>query len=412
MLQQFFPKLSIRIKYSMKSESSEMELNVTSETLSDESDVDLEFNNHSLGFEEGDVVTAVPLEDSNAEIKSEKSESELNVTSETLSDDSDVDLEFNNNSLGFMEGGDFDQDDDNASPNWKGVCKRILLGNIFPDDCRYIALRRFKIHVVDSIETVRIVKFVWCTTWMVMFWNVFVKIFGWEHDSSYSIRQFFYFDFGPLVLDCVMFAMVGRLYQRKGVDRLPFIIPAMASCVYGSWSSEIWFLRNSLTLYNMACTWPWQLWLYAAIVSLGISTALGLHIRASIRDSSFVYRLVEMIVISFVFLTPVVKHPSFHLHHYYTFWLLGMHFNREEAWSQFVMAIAWGQYVNGIACWGRDSILTCAYSEHVAVGNYCVSNCDSIQQSMNVTIDAASSLEIDRVTLSTSPFIGDWRQCN
>ena len=114
MLQQFFPKLSIPIKYSMKSESSEMELNVTSETLSDESDVDLEFNNHSLGFEEGDVVTAVPLEDSNAEIKSEKSESELNVTSETLSDDSDVDLEFNNNSLGFMEGGDFDQDDDNA----------------------------------------------------------------------------------------------------------------------------------------------------------------------------------------------------------------------------------------------------------------------------------------------------------
>jgi hypothetical protein len=35
-----------------------------------------------------------------------------------------------------------------------------------------------------------------------------------------------------------------------------------------------------------------------------------------------------------------------------------MLFSRLDWWSQLSMAICWGQYLNGISVWGRDSILT------------------------------------------------------
>ena len=351
-------------------------------------------------------------------------------TASTLSDNSDVDLEVNNHPLlasaEAIEVNVFDideSDERNETRSWQEGCifasKRILHTNLFPDDCRFIG----NFQLFDSIEAFRVCKFIMTTVWAIIIMHVLVRLVDWEHDTKYSIEGFFYFDFGHVVLDCIAFAIVGRVYKRRGVDRLlPFFLPMMVSCVYGSWSTDIWFLRNSITLYNLACTWSWQLYLYAAACCIAIVTIMGLHIRCSIRDGSYLYRFVEMTLVALVFIAPAANNPSMHLHHYYSFWLLGMFFNREEWWSQMAMAICWGQYINGVSVWGRDSILTCAYSNHVAIGNGCDSGaCSRLLQATNTNYtDVASDglldwLQVANTSISdASPSSAslDWRNCN
>eukprot|EP00536_Pseudo-nitzschia_multiseries_P015742 jgi/Psemu1/292184/fgenesh1_pg.942_\ len=40
-------------------------------------------------------------------------------------------------------------------------------------------------------------------------------------------------------------------------------------------------------------------------------------------------------------------------------------------WSQLAMAWCWGMYVNGIAVYGRDPVLTCEYSYFLTIDNRC-----------------------------------------
>ena len=88
--------------------------------------------------------------------------------------------------------------------------------------------------------------------------HALAKIVGWERDTRFSMKEFVYFDAGHVVLDSIVFAVVGRVHERKGVDRLfPFLLPTAISCIYGSWSTNvIWFLQNSISMYNMVCVWP------------------------------------------------------------------------------------------------------------------------------------------------------------
>ena len=40
-------------------------------------------------------------------------------------------------------------------------------------------------------------------------------------------------------------------------------------------------------------------------------------------------------------------------------------------WSQLAMAWCWGMYVNGIAVYGRDPVLTCEYAYFLTLDNRC-----------------------------------------
>lgn len=40
----------------------------------------------------------------------------------------------------------------------------------------------------------------------------------------------------------------------------------------------------------------------------------------------------------------------------YSFWLFGVLCNREEWWSQVMMALSWGVYINGVSVYGRDGL--------------------------------------------------------
>ena len=55
----------------------------------------------------------------------------------------------------------------------------------------------------------------------------------------------------------------------------------------------------------------------------------------------------------------------------YAGWLIGMHCNFDVWWSRAAMAWCWDMYINGIAVYGRDPILTCEYAYFLSMDNHC-----------------------------------------
>lgn len=133
---------------------------------------------------------------------------------------------------------------------------KLLVGlfctNFIPDDLTHFG----SIQLFESIEAVRILKFIIVTTVLIIVVHSSVRGFNWEHDVYYSLEDFFHYDFATAVLYSAFFAMIARIGKKKGTDRLVFIVPVLASSLASSASTNVWFLRNSITLYNVSCSWP------------------------------------------------------------------------------------------------------------------------------------------------------------
>ena len=93
--------------------------------------------------------------------------------------------------------------------------------------------------------------------------------------------------------------------------------------------------------------------------------------RAAWRDDLLLGRGIEIAATALIFVLPVFRDPSFHLHHWYWTWLIGMHANQDAWWSQAAGAFLWGGYINGISAWGRDDVLGCERSLYAAVDQRC-----------------------------------------
>jgi len=291
-----------------------------------------------------------------------------------------------------------------SSRSWH-LCNEFLTKNLASDEWHSIK----GIHILDGVEAVRLVKFFITSLLFILAYHPLVRSIGWENDSNYAIADFFLYDFNMVALDIVVFFLVGRLFQRRGVDRLwPQIIPMFMGLIYPSWSAELWFLRYSVSSYEIVCRWPWQLFAYA-ILAVGFGVWLVvLHIRGFQRRRIWVSRFLEVCVTCCIFLFPVMSHPNFHLHHWYFSWMVGMHANLENWWSQMVQAFLWGQYLNGIAVWGRDPILTCAYGYFVSTNIHCAY--------MQCFYDQHDDDDDDTSGTNTTgykPFVeADWRNCS
>ena len=115
-----------------------------------------------------------------------------------------------------------------------------------------------------------------------------------------------------------------------------------------------------------------------------------LHAVAFYRDGVLLGRCVEVAATAMIFVLPVCRNSSFHVHHWYWTWLIGMHANHDAWWSQAAGAFLWGGYINGIArrgagrvsirpesslsaqaAWGRDDVLGCERSLYGAVDQGC-----------------------------------------
>mmetsp|Transcript_20315 Transcript_20315/g.49814 ORF Transcript_20315/g.49814 Transcript_20315/m.49814 type:complete len:288 (-) Transcript_20315:386-1249(-) len=222
----------------------------------------------------------------------------------------------------------------------------------------------------------KLLKFIGLTVGMIALVHTFVRTnshFSSDRDRKLQLWQIAVFEGNYIVSDCIIFFMVGRLWkqQRRGVDHLAWILMALLCNVYFECQHFFSWLRHSATLYEMHCIWPWQLWAFTGTILPLIGGVVFLHIQKAWRDGILVIKLFEIAFFALFYLGPTISSPYFHFHHWFAGWILGMHCNYDVWWSRAAMAWCWGMYINGIAVYGRDPILTCEYAYFVATDNRC-----------------------------------------
>jgi hypothetical protein len=120
-------------------------------------------------------------------------------------------------------------------------------------------------------------------------------------------------------------------------------------------------------MYEIHCTWPWQLWVFVGVLAPLSLLLIGLHLYTAYQLGSLIPKLVEMTVTMFflVIAPATASSNSIHVHHWMIGWWFGMHCNLDPWWSRASMAWCWGLYLNGIAVYGRDPPLMCEYADFV-----------------------------------------------
>mmetsp|Transcript_1983 Transcript_1983/g.2823 ORF Transcript_1983/g.2823 Transcript_1983/m.2823 type:complete len:502 (+) Transcript_1983:125-1630(+) len=227
----------------------------------------------------------------------------------------------------------------------------------------------------DTKQTIHLLKFLFSTQASIAIFHYIIRYMKWENDVDYTIYSFVLYDLHHVTLDSTVFYTIGRLYHIHDNHHLyPCLLLSLfcLSCIFASLSNEVWFLRHSLSVYEVMCNWPWQLFCYVFVLSFGIAALITKHVKYAMQTKTLQQRLLEVTATIILFLPlPVVKHPNFHLHHWFGMFLIGMHTNINKWWSRCAQFICWGIYVNGIAAYGRDPILTCAYAYYISTDGNC-----------------------------------------
>lgn len=224
----------------------------------------------------------------------------------------------------------------------------------------------------ESSSSIKLFKFFVVTICFIVTTYHIVRWCDFEHDEEYSMSDFILYDFNLVTLDIISFFVVGRLFERNGVDVVhPFLFPMAMGCLFPSVSAELWFMQHSFSMYEVMCRWPWELFLFVFLaVFLGGALAVS-HLKYAYKLRILPSRLVEACLLTSMLILPYASNPNFHFHHWYASWMLGMHSNLPSWWSKATLAFLWGQYMNGVAVWGRDPILTCAYSFQISTNLQC-----------------------------------------
>ena len=241
------------------------------------------------------------------------------------------------------------------------------LKTMVPD--RGISIRGYPL--VEGSATVKLLKFILMTFAFIAIIHVIVAKFVHDRDRNLKLSYIWVFESNLIVLDATVFFVVGRLWKQRGVDHFMWIVPMIVCNIYFESQQYIFWLQNSVTLFAMHCIWPWQLWLFVAILIPTIGILVWLHVKRAYDKKLRLVELIEMSFCIFFFLAPLVPSSYFHFHHWYAGWLLGMHCNFDVWWSRAAMAYCWGMYINGIAVYGRDPVLTCEYAYFLSVDNHC-----------------------------------------
>ena len=218
------------------------------------------------------------------------------------------------------------------------------------------------------------------------------------------------FDGNHIALDLMVFFVVGRLYESSiptAVDSWAWIVPSVGSALAQSWiASHSNSLHHSITAYEMHCTWTWQ---FRALLMLGalptIVALVTMHLVYAARQKALLQKLLELLCSFLIFLAPYLSNPFFHLHHWYYAWILGMHANLHSVWwSRWTMKLLFGIYLNGIAIFGRDPIMSCAVTLYQSQNQHC----PYLETTKNGTGSMNYTLEL---LLSTSTQ-QDWHNCS
>jgi len=225
--------------------------------------------------------------------------------------------------------------------------------------------RRQPRRLVKSIAVIKFLKFVVITLGSIAFVRSAVVAVGIsDRDVSLTLPQIWRYEGDSILRDLAFFFAVGRMHHRTGVDTLEWLGFGLLANLY--FEAQVFFewMQHSSTPYEMYCTWPWKLWAFAIVVVAGTVGLVVAHARVAHRDDGRLWSTAgEFLLCGALFVLPVVASPYAHFHHWFAGWFLGMHANlHHKWWSRAAMAYCWGMYVNGIAVYGRDPLLTCDYA--------------------------------------------------
>ena len=150
-----------------------------------------------------------------------------------------------------------------------------------------------------------------------------------DRDRVLRLQHIWVFEGDLMVRDCFVFFVVGRLWEneRQGIDHLAWMGTALLANVYFESQNFVWFLQHSVTLFQMHCVWPWELWIFAFVLIGSAGMLIFAHVLKAWREKIIFIKLTEMGLCILFFISPMITSNFFHMHHWYAGWLMGMHFN-------------------------------------------------------------------------------------
>lgn len=282
---------------------------------------------------------------------------------------------------------------------WYKVLHRTLL----PDSG--LSLRGYPI--VEGTFTVKLLKFILLTFLSIAVVHLIVGHFFSDRDKTLLLWHIWVYEGELIVRDCIVAFVVGRMWRQRGVDHLAWVGTTILANFYFESQNFVYFLQHSLTLYEMHCVWPWELWIFVLVLVPSIGALVVAHVVFAFRKRILQMKLMELALCIFFFVAPLVPSSYFHLHHWYAGWLLGMHANFDVWWSRFAMAWCWGMYINGIAVYGRDPVLTCEYAYFLTVDDHC--------PYVNCYLEAMKELRehpMNHTTHVKEMLPANWRNCS
>jgi hypothetical protein len=246
--------------------------------------------------------------------------------------------------------------DESRMNRYKRLFRIFYTTNFFSDEVCYLGL----IPLFENSYAVRVFKFVIFTLWIILSFHIIIRsrlLHSWEKDTSFDSNELIQVNFSQIITDCLAFSLAGRVFQKKGIDRLEMIVPIWFACFYTSWTNQITYFQSHISINNIMNEWPWQMTLYAMICTSIFVMILMIHFIEAVRDRTYLWRALESMLLLTIFVAVKIDNYTFHLHHYYYAWIVGILFNRQVWWSEIPMAFCWGVYCNGIATYGRDPVV-------------------------------------------------------
>ena len=135
------------------------------------------------------------------------------------------------------------------------------------------------------------------------------------------------YDLQHMCLDVIAFFFIGRMFQKEGVDSLlPNLIPMIVGAIIPSLETYFSFLHHSVSMYEINCAWPWELFIFAIFLIILTLSIVCVHMSYMHCHVILLSRLLEITASFVLFLVPIVSNPNFHFHHWF--------FSLDRTWTQ------------------------------------------------------------------------------
>ena len=200
----------------------------------------------------------------------------------------------------------------------------LLHKTLLPDSG--LSVRGYVLLEPSGVVT-KLLKFIVWTFLSIIVVHVVVGHLFDDRDAGLKVSHIWRYEADLIVRDCFVFFVVGRLWEKPGIDHLAWMGTAFLANVYFESQNFVWFLQHSVTLFQMHCIWPWELWVFALVLVVASAGLVLAHAIKAWRDELVVAKLTEVGLCVLFFMAPMVTSNYFHLHHWYAGWLMGMQFN-------------------------------------------------------------------------------------